>query len=74
MMYALGRKRSRIINNTGMQCHPGKVGGHVFFFFFWSPNFITERERCVTDSEHSVRDSKKHGRRPSRDDTSSHRL
>ena len=54
MMYALGRKRSRIINNTGMQCHPGKVGGHVFFFFFWSPNFITERERCVTGSEHSV--------------------
>ena len=52
---------SDLIRNRGMQCHRGKVGGHVFV------GIPTPLQNVCQN-----RDSKKHGRRPARDDTASH--
>ena len=51
-----------------LQCHPGKSGGHVFWCLQFCYRMFTICNRLFTTCNRT-RDTKKHGRRSSQDDT-----
>ena len=51
-----------------LQCHPGKSGGHVFWCLQFCYRMFPICNRLFTTCNRT-RDTKKHGRRSSRDDT-----
>ena len=56
-----------------LQCHPGKSGGHVFWCLQFCYRMFPICNRIFTTCNRT-RDTKKHGRRSSRDDTATSRL
>ena len=52
-----------------LQCHPGKSGGHVFCCLQFCYRMFPICNRLLFTTCNRTRDTKKHGRRSSRDDT-----